>query len=30
MFEPPLEEAEMALRGAEKIVVTIAEKIRNH
>jgi HEPN domain-containing protein len=29
MFEPPLEEAEMALRGAEKIVVTIAEKIRN-
>ena len=29
MFEPPLEEAEMALRAAEKIVITIAEKIHN-
>ena len=29
MFEPPFEEAEMALRAAEKIVITIAEKIHN-
>ena len=29
MFELPFEEAEMALRAAEKIVITIAEKIHN-
>jgi HEPN domain-containing protein len=29
MFEPPIEEAEMALRAAEKIVLAVAEKIRN-
>jgi hypothetical protein len=27
MFEPPLEEAELALRAAEKIVHSISEKI---
>ena len=29
IFEPPIEEAKMALRAAEKIVLAVAEKIRN-
>ena len=29
MFEPPLEEAKTALIAAEKIVLTIAQKIRS-